>query len=155
MKWLYVTGRSQRRRLAAERERERWTVRARLAAWLMDWLAGLPSWLAAAERTEMHRGTEQTQTCHFRRLIQSVMIFPHLAALCSLSSWPTVLLWTLAAQLFYQCAPTDLHNGKKGKGNQSFNHNRKSFICFGQCIDYSAIPNRLKGLNHVKQEYDL
>lgn len=45
----------------------------------MDWLAGLPSWLAAAERTEMHRSTEQTQTCHFRRLIQSVMIFPHLA----------------------------------------------------------------------------
>lgn len=98
MKWLYVTGRGSRGRLAdwkRERERERWTVRARLAAWVMDWLAGLPSWSAAAERTEMHRSTEQTQTCHSRRLIQSVMIFPHLAALASFSSLHTGLCWTL------------------------------------------------------------
>ncbi len=142
-----------------EKKRERWTVRARLVAWLMDWLAGLQSWLAAAERTETHRGTEQTQTCHFRRLIQSVMIFPHLAALCSLSSWPSMLLWTLAAQLFFlpMCTTYRFMQHWNGEENQGLFHNnnnnkKKIFICYGQFRNHNAIINWLKGLNHAKEE---
>lgn len=130
------------------KERERWTVRARLAAWMMDWLAGLPSWLAAAERTEMHRGTEQTQTCHFRRLIQSVMIFPHLA-LCSFSLFMAhhaPLDFGCSASFFfllffYQCAPpTDLCNSEKGWETK-------------QNVFYMHWAMFKKGLNYVKQEY--
>lgn len=86
----------------------------------MDWLAGLSSWLATAERTEMHRNTEQTQTCHFRSFIQSVMIFPHLARslLPLFMAHHAPLHFGYSAFSFFlnQCAPpTDLCNREKGR----------------------------------------
>lgn len=53
---------------------------------------------AAAEAAEMHEGTKQTQTCHFRSLIQSVMIFPHLTSLSS------PLSYTPPPQCFFKSA---------------------------------------------------
>lgn len=82
MKWFYVTDRSQRRRRRGEVERGRRDGR-RGRGWQPDWWTDWPDcrlgWLLLSGQ-KMHRSTEQTQTCHFRRLIQSVMIFPHLAS---------------------------------------------------------------------------
>lgn len=128
MKWLYVTGRSQSG-TPVEEKTERWTVRAKLAAWLMDWLAGLQRRITAAEESEMHRGTEQTKTSHFRRSTQSVMICFLIVLLSFLSlHGSSMLLWTLAAQLFHvfffgfcQCVtPTDCSRScSVGKGMES------------------------------------
>lgn len=124
MKWLYVTGRSQRGRLAEE---QRGMGGEGEAGSLTDGLTGCCCW---ADRNSQKHWADTNMPFQEAHSISNDFFPPVLVALCSLSSQPNMLLCTLAAQLFFlnqSEPPTHLRNFAKGEPKHLQHHNNKIF----------------------------